>query len=44
MDKIVAEPEKLGYECRRDDDLLIAGTTLDFEPVEFPYVDDNDGD
>ena len=44
MDKIVAALEKLGYECRRDDDLLMAGTTLDFDPDKFPYVDDNDGD
>ena len=39
MDKIVAELEKLGYECQRDDDLLIAGTTLDFDPDDYPYVD-----
>ena len=44
MDKIVAALEKLGYECRRDDDLLMNGTTLDFDPDKFPYVDDNDGD
>ena len=39
MDEIVAELEKLGYECRRDDDLLIAGTTLDFDPDDYPDVD-----
>ena len=44
MDEIMAALEKLGYECMRDDDLLMAGTTLDFDPDEFPYVDDNDDD
>ncbi len=39
MDKIVAELEKLGYTCRRDDDLLMAGTTLDFDPNDYPDVD-----
>ena len=39
MDEIVAELEKLGYECRRDDDLLMAGTTLDFDPDDYPDVD-----
>ena len=39
MDEIVAVLEKLGYECRRDDDLLIAGTTLDFDPDDYPDVD-----
>ena len=28
MDEIIAEPEKLGYKCRRDDNLLMAGTTI----------------
>ena len=40
MDEIVAELVKLGYECRRDDDLLIAGTTLDFDPDDYPYIDE----
>jgi len=40
MDKIVTELEKLGYECRRDDDLLTAGTTLDFDPDDYPYTDE----
>ncbi|NLI08744.1 MAG: hypothetical protein GX457_16895 [Thermotogaceae bacterium] len=40
MDKIVTELEKLGYECRRDDDLLTAGTTLDFDPDDYPYIDE----
>ena len=42
MDKIVAEPEKLGYECRRDDDMLMAGTTLDFDPDEYPTIETDD--
>jgi hypothetical protein len=43
MDEIVAVLEKLGYECRRDDDLLMAGTTLDFDPDDYPEVEqDND--
>ena len=40
MEEIVAELEKLGYECRRDDDLLIAGTTLDFDPDDYPQIDE----
>ncbi len=40
MDKIVAELEKLGYACRQDDDLLMAGTTLDFDPDDYPYIDE----
>jgi len=40
MDKIVTELEKLGYTCKRDDDLLMAGTTLDFDPDEYPFVDE----
>ncbi|MEN6580669.1 MAG: hypothetical protein ABFD05_08585, partial [Anaerolineaceae bacterium] len=40
MDEIVAELEKLGYECRRDDDLLIAGTSLDFDPDDYPQIDE----
>lgn len=39
MDKIVAELEKLGYVCRRDDDLLMAGTTLDFDPDDYAFPD-----
>ena len=43
MDEIVAALEKLRYECRRDDDLLMAGTTLDFDPDDYPEVEqDND--
>lgn len=42
MDEIVAELEKLGYECRRDDDILMAGTTLDFDPDDYPEVVGND--
>jgi hypothetical protein len=42
MDEIVAELEKLGYECRRDDDLLMAGTTLDFDPDDYPWVEEED--
>ena len=28
MDEIISEPEKFGYKCRRDDNLLTAGTTI----------------
>ena len=42
MDEIVAALEKLRYECRRDDDMLMAGTTLDFDPDDYPEVDDED--
>jgi hypothetical protein len=42
MDVIVAELEKLGFVCRRDDDLLMAGTTLDFDPDEYPFVEEEE--
>ncbi len=42
MDEIAAELEKHGYACRRDDDLLMAGTTLDFDPDDYPYIDDEE--
>jgi hypothetical protein len=41
-DEIVTELEILGYECHRDDDLLMAGTALDFDPDDYPGVDDNE--
>jgi hypothetical protein len=44
MDEIVAELENLGYVCSRDDDLLIAGTTLDFDPDDYPWVDEEEED
>jgi len=40
MDDIVAELEKLGYVCKRDDDLLLAATTLDFDLDDYPWVDE----
>lgn len=40
MSKIVADLEKLGFVCKRDDDLLMAGTTLDFDPDDYPYIDE----
>ncbi len=42
MDKIVTELEKHGYFCKRDDDLLLAGTTLDFDPDDYPWVDEDE--
>lgn len=44
MDEIVAELEKLDYECRRDDDLLMAGTPLDFDPDDYPHIEEEDED
>lgn len=38
MDEIVAALEKLGFVCKRDDDLLMAGTTLDFDPDDYPLA------
>lgn len=38
MDAIVAELEKLGFVCKRDDVLLMAATTLDFDPDDYPEV------
>ena len=42
MDEIAAELEKSGYVCKRDDDLLMAGTTLDFDPDDYPWVDEDE--
>ena len=42
MDEIVAALEKLGYECRREEDMLMACTTLDFDPDDYPNVDEDD--
>ncbi|MDD2523092.1 MAG: hypothetical protein PHW11_09800 [Anaerolineaceae bacterium] len=44
MDEIVAELVKHGFNCRRDDGLLMAGTTLDFDPVDYPNVETDDKD
>ncbi len=44
MDEIAAELEKAGYVCKRDDDLLNAGITLDFDPDDYPWVDEEDDD
>lgn len=40
LDEIVAELEKLGCVCTRVDDLLMAATTLDFDPDDYLWVDD----
>ena len=42
MDEIVAELEKHGFVCKRNDDLLMAGTTLDFDPDDYPWVDEDE--
>ena len=42
MNEIVAELEEVGYECIRDDDLLMTATTLDFDPDDYPQVDDEE--
>ena len=42
MDEIVVELGKHGFVCRRDDDLLMAGTTLDFDPDDYPEIDDEE--
>jgi len=44
MDEIAAELEKHGYVCKRDDDLLMAGTTLDFDPDDYPWFDEDEDD
>lgn len=44
MDEIAAELEKAGYVCKRDDDLLTAGITLDFDPDDYPWLDEEDDD
>lgn len=44
MDEIVTELEKHGYACKRDDDLLMAGTTLDFDPDDYPWVEEEEED
>lgn len=40
MAEIVAALEELGYVCKRDDDLLVAAITLDFDPDDYPWVDE----
>ncbi len=42
LDEIVTELEKLGYKCKRDDNLLMAGTTLDFDPDDYPEAPEED--
>jgi hypothetical protein len=42
MDEIAAELEKAGYFCKRDDDLLNAGITLDFDPDDYPWVEEDE--
>jgi hypothetical protein len=42
INEIVAELEEVGYECIRDDDLLMTATTLDFDPDDYPQVDDEE--
>lgn len=44
MDEIVAELEKHGYVCKRNDELLNAGITWDFDPDDYPWVDEEDDD
>lgn len=39
MAEIVSELEKVGYKCLRDDDLLMAATTLDFDPDDYPELE-----
>lgn len=40
IDEIAVALEELGYACRRDDDLLIAATTLDFDAEDYPEVEE----
>lgn len=40
--EIAAALEELGFTCRRDDKLLIAATTLDFDPNEYPEVEEGE--
>lgn len=40
MDEIVAALEEFGYICKRDDDLLVVATTMDFDPDDYPWVDE----
>lgn len=42
IDEIAAALENLGYICRRDDELLIAATTLDFNPEDYPDVEEGE--
>jgi len=42
MDEIAAVLEKVGYVCKRDDDLLNAGITLDFDPDDYPWVNEEE--
>jgi len=42
IDEIATALEKLGYICRRDDELLIAATTLDFDAEDYPEVEEGE--
>lgn len=42
MDNIVAELESFGYTCRRDEELIYAAIVLDFDPDDYPYVDEEE--
>jgi len=40
LDEIVKALEASGFECRRDDDLILAATTSDFDPDEFDWPEE----
>ena len=40
MDEIVAALENAGYHPRRDDDLIDAATILDYDPEDYPEIED----
>jgi hypothetical protein len=42
MDEIAAALEEAGYHTRRDDDLINAAITLDFDPDDYPYIDEEE--
>ncbi len=42
VDNIVAELESFGYTCRRDEKLIYAAIILDYDPDDYPYVDEEE--
>ena len=40
MDEIVAALENMGYQPRRDDDLIDAATILEYDPEDYPETED----
>ncbi len=40
MEEIVEALESFGFDCRRDDELIIAATIIDFDPEDYDYSEE----